>query len=436
MTAEALCPANIAPARVDRDGLLLVKILLVCLFVAAALSRAVERDVRQGFDEVAHVSYVAHLQKTGEALPDFEAMRLLDPETFRFFDLPNYLNHPSPYYWLLARLGPKIEGNPGSLMVLRAINICLAALGFCALLMVSFEEKRSKVEEYAWYMPLLAIPALPSIAGAVNNDNPAFLGGALALLASQRLLATRRAAWLILALAGLIVAGLAKLTGLLLVGGLIAGVLATMIWRGRCEPWWIGAAAVAALVAALPYLALWAQYGGPAPDTPGQIALLKSTAPPELGWEHALRLSFLAYVLEFAKAFFVHWVPTPRERNTLQYAALAAPAFAIFCAAAGAWVSGRRLFRREESPNDVLIVAGCATLCFTLACHLVFSYRHHIAYAYVADAYPRYYLPLIGIVPLAGLSALSALRESGAKAALAGLLVGGPIAVSLFGIPH
>ncbi|QGM98561.1 hypothetical protein [Methylocystis parvus] len=435
MFAEALRPANAAPARCDRDGLHFIKILVLCLFVAAAISRAVQRDFRQGFDEVAHVSYVAHLQQTGEASPDFAAMRLLDPETFHFMDLPNYLNHPSPYYWLLARLGPKVEGNPRSLVILRLINIVIAASGFCALLMLSSGDKRSKIEEYAWYLPLLAIPMLPSIAGAANNDNPAFLGGALALLASQRLLATREGAWLIVALAGLIVAGLAKLTGLLLVGGLIAGVLATMISRGDCQPSWIGAAVIAALVAASPYVALWVQYGGPAPDTPGQIELLKSTAPPDLGWEHAPRLSFLGFAAKFAQAFFIHWVPTPRERNALQYAVLAAPVFAIFCAMAGAWISGRRLLRKRETPDDVLIVAGFATLCVTLACHLVFSYRHHVAYAYLADAYPRYYLPLIGIVPLAGLSALSAMRESRAKTILTAILIGGPLAVSLFGIP-
>ena len=40
-------------------------IVLLIVIVAATFS-AVRKDVTQGFDEVAHASYIAHLQRTGE----------------------------------------------------------------------------------------------------------------------------------------------------------------------------------------------------------------------------------------------------------------------------------------------------------------------------------------------------------------------------------
>jgi hypothetical protein len=46
---------------------------------------------------------------TGETWPAFAEMRMLDPSSFRFTGEANYLNHPSPYYWLLARLGPGLR---------------------------------------------------------------------------------------------------------------------------------------------------------------------------------------------------------------------------------------------------------------------------------------------------------------------------------------
>src|ERR1700737_3602381 len=89
-----------------------VYVIVLFFFVVAATLSAVRKDVTRGFDEVAHTSYVAHLQRSGETWPAFENMRMLDPSSFRFTSELNYLNHPSPYYVLLARLGPNLEGHP------------------------------------------------------------------------------------------------------------------------------------------------------------------------------------------------------------------------------------------------------------------------------------------------------------------------------------
>jgi len=103
--------------------------IVLLIFIVAATFSAVRKDVTQGFDEVAHASYIAHLQHSGEMWPAFEDLRMLDPSSFHFTDEANYLNHPSPYYLLLARIGPNLEGHPQAIMVHRLLNVVLAAIG-------------------------------------------------------------------------------------------------------------------------------------------------------------------------------------------------------------------------------------------------------------------------------------------------------------------
>lgn len=431
--SKCIVSSPIAASTPNRAGRLMRTVVL-CLFVVAALNSALRKDITRGFDEVAHVSYVAQLQSSGETPPRLDELRLLAPSTFQFTETPSYLNHPPPYYWLLARLSPTIKGHPDALIVLRLWNIVIASCGLAFLLLLGASAKLNKQEEYAWYMPIFAIPVLAPIAGSVNNDNLAFAGGALALFATHQLLTTGRARWLMTALAAMIIASFAKLTGLLLVGALVVGVIAVMAWRGQHQPWRLIATLVAGLIAAAPYFVLWSQYGGPAPETAGQIALLKSTAA-ENSWENAPRLSLAAYAATFVATFIAQWMPTLGERTGFQYAMLIVPAAAVLCGLSGLSISARRLMRGEETSTDVIIVAGSAAIAATFVCHLVFSYRHHLAYAYIPDAYPRYYLPLVAIVPLAGLSLLSAVRNARFRSNLAGFLIGGPVALALFGAP-
>lgn len=163
-------------------------------------------------------------------------MRMLDPSSFRFTSEPNYLNHPSPYYVLLAHLGPNLEGYPGALIVYRLFNVALAAIGLAALMAIGLLARLSRFTLYAYVVPLACIPVLAPLAGSINNDNAAFAGGGIATLSAWQLMATGSRASLIATLGGIIVASWAKLTGLLLVGGLVSGVLAWLLWRGRLQP--------------------------------------------------------------------------------------------------------------------------------------------------------------------------------------------------------
>ena len=428
-------PAYAPPALADRaPANFFIAAVIFVLFVVAALVSAERKDITQGFDEVAHASYVAEIQHTGKGWATLETMRLLDPRTFQFTDKPNYLNHPPMFYALLAFAGPTLEGHPAALLVDRIIDIAIAAFGFAALLGLALATRLSRYEFYAYAVPLACIPVLVPIAGAVNNDNLAFLGGALALLGVWQALATGRGVWFALALVGVVTAGWAKLTGLLLTAPTVCGVMAYLLWRRRL-PWsWALAAAAVLLVTAAPYLEFILRYGSPTPETPAQLALIRDGAR-AAGWTALPRKSFPGYVGYFIVAFVAEWMPTLTDRSALNFGMLAIPAAAIICAVAGVALSARRLWRRAETPLDVIVVSGATAVAATLVVHVIYSYSRYAATGWLMDAYPRYYLPLIAIVPLACLSLLAAIEAPRWRNALLAFLIAGPVLFRLLGAP-
>jgi hypothetical protein len=413
---------------------LFVAAVILGLFVLAAALSAARKDIGQGFDEVAHASYVAHIQHTGDAWPALPRMRLLDPKTFQFTAAANYLNHPPMFYALLAALGPAIEGHPQALLTFRLFDIAIAAVGFAALLGLGLAAHFPRQEFYAYAVPLACIPVLVPLAGAVNNDNLAFLGGAVATLGVWQLAATDRTEWLAAALAGVVVAAWAKLTGLVLTGTMVGAVMAYLFWLRRLRWTWALAAAFAFALAVTPYAIYIMQYGSPTPETPAQIALIENGAR-AAGWADLPRKSFAAYVAYFVVAFVADWMPTLGARSTLNYAMLAVPVAALGGALAGIACSLHRLWRRREMALDVVVLAGAAALAATFAIHVGYSYSRHVATGWLMDAYPRYYLPLAAIVPLAGLSLLDSIAAPRWRTALLAFLIAGPVLFRILGAP-
>jgi hypothetical protein len=411
-----------------------VAAVILGLFVLSAGLSAERKGISAGFDEVAHASYVAHIQHTGDAWPELKAMRLIDPQNFQFTGEANYLNHPPPFYDLHAALGPRLEGRPQALLAHRLIDIAIASLGFAALLGLGLAARFPRHEFYAFAVPLACIPVLVPIAGAINNDNLAFLGGAVAMLGAWQLITTDRVGWLVVALLGLIVASWAKLTGLLLTGAMLGTVIAYLMWRQRLRWSLLVPIALAFALAAAPYIEYAVQYGSPTPQTPAQIALLEDGAR-TAGWADLPRKSFTAYIGYFVIAFVADWMPALGDRNVLQYSMLAIPMTALGCALAGIALSLRRLRHRHETALDVVVLAGTVALVATFAIHVTYSYGRHLATGWLMDAYPRYYLPLAAIVPLAGLSLLAAVEAPRWRAALLAFLIAGPAIFRVFGAP-
>ena len=188
------------------------------------------------------------------------------------------------------------------------------------------------------------------------------------------------------------------------------------------------------LVAAAPYAVLLAQYGSPVPTTTGQVELLEYWSR-ETGLAGRPPLSFAAFAANFSVMFAYYWLPTLAPRNLFNYAAIVLPLGLVGCGLAGLYRSSGLIARRAETALDVVVVVGWVTLAVTFAANLGFSYVHHLAYASVAEAYPRYYLPLAAIVPLAGLTFARGVADPKRRATVIYFLITAPILYILLGSP-
>lgn len=430
VTTQAALARWTAPA----TGNLLVAVAILTLFVFACADSAARRSITTGFDEPQHISYVAQIKATGNPWPALDSLRLIDPQTFQFTATANFLDHPPIYYAVLAAVGPPLEGHPQAVFAYRMLNVALAAIGLAALLMIALDPQFSRPQFWALAVPLAFIPVLVQLAAAVTNDNMAFLGGALATLGAWQTVATGRRRWLACALGGVAVAAWAKLTGLVLTAPMLSAVVAYMIWRKRAPPTWLAAVAFAFVIAAAPYLIYLVQYGSPVPPTRALLATVAEGVR-NFGWINLPRKSFAEYLIYFGGEFIANWMPTLAERSAFQYAMLAIPVTALICAAAGLMVSLRRIWRRQETKLDVIVIAGALGLATIVPFLVGYNYSYYLASGWLAGAYPRYYLPLAAIVPLAGLSLAEAISAPRWRAALLAFLISGPVVFRILGAP-
>jgi hypothetical protein len=415
-------------------GNLIVAAAILAVFVFACADSAARRSITTGFDEPQHISYAAQIKATGNPWPALDSLRLIDTKTFEFTATPNFLDHPPIYYTLLAAIGPPLEGHPQAVFAYRMINVGLAAIGLAALLMIALDARFSRLEFWALAVPLAFIPVLIQLAAAVTNDNMAFLGGALATLGAWQTVASGRRRWLALALGGVIVAAWAKLTGLVLTAPMIGAVVLYMVWRKRAPLTWLAAAGFAFFIAAAPYLVFFVQYGSPVPPTHALLATVEEGVR-NFGWANLPRKSFAGYLLYFSGEFIANWMPTLADRSAFQYAMLAIPVVALLGAAAGLIISLRRVWRQEETRLDVIVIAGALGLATIVPFLVGYNYSYYVATGWLAGAYPRYYLPLAAIVPLAGLSLAEAINAPRWRTALLTFLIAGPVVFRILGAP-
>jgi hypothetical protein len=188
------------------------------------------------------------------------------------------------------------------------------------------------------------------------------------------------------------------------------------------------------LLAGAPYIVLFVQYGSPTPRTPGLLEMMRTFALAS-GSTNAPPLSPASFAVKFFSDFVRDWMPTLKPRSTLNYAALAIPVAAALCALAGLALALRRITFGKADPLDILVAAGSLAFAATLLIHGIFSYQLHVEFGWLTSAYPRYYLPLLAIVPLADVVLLNAIKQPTARTMLLFFLIGGPIVFRALGAP-
>lgn len=93
------------------------------------------------------------------------------------------------------------------------------------------------------------------------------------------------------------------------------------------------------------------------------------------------------------------------------------------------------LIRGEAATLDIIIVCGMLAIVATMLIHAGFSYRRHLDTGWMMDAYPRYYLPLIAIVPVAGFSFANAIARDRLRTGLLFFLLVSPFVFGFLGRP-
>jgi hypothetical protein len=154
-----------------------------------------------------------------------------------------------------------------------------------------------------------------------------------------------------------------------------------------------------------------------------------------VGWDSAGRMTPASYAAHFISEFVLEWMPILKPRNALNYAALAIPITAALSALVGFLVAARRIAYEKAGPLDIVVAAGMLAFAATFLIHGIFSYGLHAEFGWQTTAYPRYYLPLAAIVPLAGLSLLGVIKQPTARAMLLVFLIAGPLVFRLLGAP-
>ena len=347
-------------------------------------------------DEVAHVSYVVHLQETGRLLPDYERRYLYLTDGTKT-DRLNHLSHPPFYYHLLR---PFIPRDPAAIMPcvtrLRLLNLLIALLGVGLFFAVGARRKGLPLAFHLYYAAAMtAVPMLPYLAGSVNNDNLVLLGGGLAVWGAMLLVAESPPAprGLLYLGAGLTLSMLTKATAglhVLLFSGLILGY---RLWKDRgpavLRTWHLVATAAVLLIPLVYYATVYREHGTFAPDY-GTLGYQPADPPVIYG--------FVRYVGHFVYMLAASWTGIFSHRNVLKYSWFETWPLLIPVALAGLGLFWRERQGAVEESDErffaILRMAVVAGLLF-MAVHFVWVYAEHQIRGYPGGIQARYYFALM-----------------------------------------
>ena len=373
----------------------------VAVLVAMTLAKVAAATFPfRGGDEQGHFSYLVHLATTGAWWPDLAIMPIYDLSGAATGAL-NFINHPplfylaaEPAYALVAALGLEPSW-------LRAFTLVFsfAAFGAIAALLAAMRFGPLSIAAALCAALFLDVPVFSTF---FNNDQFALLGGALAVFGAARRVRDRAdGIGLALILAGVALASV-KLTALMLVG--CFAFIALIGDRARKPDFRaLAALMLVGLAASAPYAIYLLQYGSPAPDTPGQTAMLKGYIA-EFGWDRLPRVDLIGYISTVPALF-----ATQLGKSGLVFLGFMALCLAPLAAFA------RSADETEATVSAVVRAAMIATL-LVLVVHVAFAFRRYEALGWLGDLYPRYYFPLLAAYALGW--ALAARRLSARAAEL------------------
>jgi len=201
----------------DQENFPTAKVILYALFFSLALFKTVyyKDEVRFGYppDELAHLSYIAHVHNKHDFIPDYKHMTMINNR-----HRGNYLSHPSFYYELMNLVYDEHTSAKGNVDNFRTLSLLIFMLSFLLILSIGFRAKLSILGDFVFLSFLSSVPMYAYIGASISNDTLAILGTTLFALGLKRLVEKEYTTMTyVLILLGVLVAYFSKLTAALLI---------------------------------------------------------------------------------------------------------------------------------------------------------------------------------------------------------------------------
>jgi len=339
-----------------------------------------------GIDELHHLSYVYHVDRHPEWIPDYTRMYLIDvekPDTFT--ETRNWLWHPSFYYQALkALVDPGEVPLDNAVSRLRWVNMAISGLAAACLLAFGLRHLAGSEEMIVYAAAIALCPKLGVMGGMINVDNLAILGGAIVFLGLARFLKGNVSlSTAALIGSGFAIGGLSKLTTGAMVGLWIVFCHLPSAARfrklARKDVAYLLCLLAFAAVGVAPYVGNLLVYGTP-------LFFDKSVYPMGGGI-----LSLAEYTVHFLGALMASWSPFVFDTIDMiaLFSLLGLSLFGTWRALSPGGAPGRR-------PLGILAAACFASIVLGIAMNIWVTYDLHLATGFLPKVFLRLYLPLWG----------------------------------------
>lgn len=387
-------------------------LLVVWIYFTMTLLGALSSPFPTIFDELQHYSVIRAQFEDPALFPDWSRYLLLrESDLTHWSQTPNYINHPSLYYLLLAPL-MGVTSNP---LVFRVIDVLLSTGALTIVAVAVHRRVPGQIAPPALFAVMAAsFPKAMVVGGIVNNDNLAAMASAV-LFAG--LVGLQGEAWWIAA--GLAIAGWTKLTALIALSTVVCAWLGVRVISGSLKPWdrIVLFAGAGVTLGAIPYLVTYMRTGH---------ALWVSEAAWRVPTAERAHLDLAGFSEYFLKLFVLKW---PASEGLYSYPV------AIVGLLTPLLLAAMCMRERVLRPLTMAYAVGVSVL-FTI--HLAFGWRSFQELGDLTIAQTRYYNVLWPGIALAATTGASRLSQHwkpakwvAAVICLSPTVLGGIVAVSL-----
>ncbi|UCC39466.1 MAG: hypothetical protein JSV96_17050 [Candidatus Aminicenantes bacterium] len=367
--------------------------IALTLFILQSYYFAEKNDFRYPPDEPTHISYICHLKTTSSILPDFEKF-VLYSESGDKTNRPITLAHPPFYYHLMKYFAPE---NPKDIMRefkrLRYVNIAISSIGVLICFFLCFRINLPLSFHILYSISLISIPMLSYLAGSVNNDNLAFVGGSIALLGGVYLLENRKIAFYLLGM-GVLISLLTKATAGLQVLIFFFIIFCYWVWSNKRLNFSIHMIFLifSVILPLIYYILMKFLYGTVLPRGQGDIAL------------PSRYVNTLEYINHFFVNLWTSWSSIKSHHSIVRHSIFDTYPYLIVLILSifGLLFIYQNSISLKINKNikNIFIVSkiGFVSLAIFMVVHFIRAYMEYLDIGYLGGLQARYYFPLISSV--------------------------------------